>query len=286
MPVDKSASAETRLGDSGLSESGFSHIDSTSNPSDYVRRLDATGASQVWQDIKHQMLLHLDLKPGEHCLDVGCGTGEDVLAMAQIVGDRGRAVGLDRSITMVNEAQRRARELTAEFYVQDANQLEFPNSSFNAVRVERVLQHLERPRTALSEMARVAVPGGRVVAAEPDYGTLAITGADPEVTRRILGCRLRHFRSGRVGLHLPLLFKSLGLDHVRVTLIHSSSTELSQTGDYSRLCKYAASAQEEGTVSAEDAELWLSRLVEAAAGGRYNQTITVFLVSGRKRVPE
>jgi ubiquinone/menaquinone biosynthesis C-methylase UbiE len=43
----------------------------------------------------------MNVGEGSCVLDIGCGAGDDVLALAQIVGSKGRVVGIDNSETMI-----------------------------------------------------------------------------------------------------------------------------------------------------------------------------------------
>src|SRR5438045_1430347 len=50
----------------------------------------------------------LDARPGEHVLDVGCGTGTSTIAIGESVGESGSVVGCDISATMIDAACLRA----------------------------------------------------------------------------------------------------------------------------------------------------------------------------------
>src|SRR6202023_1920244 len=71
-----------------------------------------------------------------------------------------------------------------EFRQGDAHHLPFPDLTFDACRVDRVLQHLEDPQRAIAEMARVLKIGGRIAAAEPDWDTLVIDVPDRSLARQ------------------------------------------------------------------------------------------------------
>lgn len=263
--------------------SGFAGVDQTEDPAMYIRRLDETGGHPFWQTIKHRILALLDLQLGEHVLDVGCGTGDDVRMLARIVGPAGRAVGIDVSATMIAEARKRTDDsaLAVEFYQGDVCELPFPGESFDGCRAERVLQHLDDPAQALREMVRIVRPGGRIVAVEPDYGAMTIVGSDPALTRTILSCRCSHFRSGRVGSQLPTLFREMRLDDIALTFLVMTTADL-QEGERQVLAKYVDGAREVGKVSIEEGNAWLADMHEASCHGEYRHAIPIVLVSGRK----
>jgi ubiquinone/menaquinone biosynthesis C-methylase UbiE len=96
-----------------------------------VRRLDEQGRSPFWQAIKRQSYELLQLERGAAVLDVGCGTGNDALALAAIVGPTGRVVGIDCSTTMLEVANRRSQDghLPVRFMLGNAEELDFPESA-------------------------------------------------------------------------------------------------------------------------------------------------------------
>jgi len=248
----KRPAGEARDGDALLpGESGFVNVDQTNDPSEYVCRLDRTGGQEFWQQVKRRMQELLAPQEGDHILDVGCGTGDDVRALLTAVGPAGRVVGVDASATMVTEARKRAAEanVAAVFHQQDAHTLPFPDQSFDGCRAERVLQHIHDPDLVLAEMRRVLRPGGRLVVAEPDYGAAVIRGADKTVTSTILGCRRDHYRSGRIGRQLPEMFRKLGLVDLSITFMTISTVDCSASGERDLVGKYATEAHALGVVA-------------------------------------
>jgi ubiquinone/menaquinone biosynthesis C-methylase UbiE len=103
------------------------------------------------------------LPPGTRSLlDVGSGTGDAALELAERLGPEALVVGIDRRLEAVEEAQRKARNvaLNVRFAVGDAHSLPFDDGSFDVVRADCVFQELDRPLPAVRELARVLRPHG------------------------------------------------------------------------------------------------------------------------------
>jgi 2-polyprenyl-3-methyl-5-hydroxy-6-metoxy-1,4-benzoquinol methylase len=98
-------------------------------------------------------------QPGQRLLDVGCGTGEQLLAMAR----RGYEVaGLDGSAEMLQHARAANPGVTLE--LGDVEHLPYADGSFDVALCVEVLRYLPQEAPVLREMARVLKPGGICVA--------------------------------------------------------------------------------------------------------------------------
>ncbi len=94
---------------------------------------------------------------GEKVLEIGCGTGCDLLQFARHGAE---AVGVDITPEHIRLARERAGNL-AKIYEADATELPFDNASFDYVYSHGVLHHLDQPRRMVEEIFRVLRPGGR-----------------------------------------------------------------------------------------------------------------------------
>ena len=110
------------------------------------------------------MVRALGLPLGARILEVGCGRGVALPPLARLCAPR-RLVGLDIDAAFLEEAARRLAErgVTAELHRGDVRRLPFPDGSFDIVIDFGTCYHIARAAEALSEIARVLVPGGILV---------------------------------------------------------------------------------------------------------------------------
>jgi ubiquinone/menaquinone biosynthesis C-methylase UbiE len=106
-----------------------------------------------------------DPKPGERVLDVGCGTGVVARQVASRLGASAAVTGLDLSPNMLEVAKATAtREGVAiEWREGSAEQLPFPENSFDLVLCQFALMFFADKAAALAEMRRVVTRNGRVL---------------------------------------------------------------------------------------------------------------------------
>jgi ubiquinone/menaquinone biosynthesis C-methylase UbiE len=190
---------------------GFRDVDATA-PDKIVRCLDCLQSMAAGRAYKARALEVLGLESGSSALDVACGLGNDVVRMTA----RGaRAVGVDRSRTLIAAARLRHAESGCAFDVADAAALPFADGTFDAVRVDRSLQHIADPARVVREMTRVARPGGLVLCAEPDWGTFLLGGRHTPVTERIQHDWIRTFQNPWIGRELSSLLTDAGVGNHR-----------------------------------------------------------------------
>jgi ubiquinone/menaquinone biosynthesis C-methylase UbiE len=99
----------------------------------------------------------------DRALDVGCGPGVFVLALAPRVSF---ARGIDLTEDMIRQArafQLERQILNATFDCGDAEQLPYPDASFDLVSCQMSFHHMPKSELALKEMVRVTKPEGRVL---------------------------------------------------------------------------------------------------------------------------
>ncbi|MEZ0365468.1 methyltransferase domain-containing protein [Mycobacterium sp. pUA109] len=115
----------------------------------------------------------LNLRPGAVALDVGCGPGPVTAALARAVGPSGLALGVDISEPMLARAVRAESGPQTGFLRADAQRLPLRDATVDAVVSIAAVQLIPDPAAALTEMARVLRPGGRLAVMVPTAGRAA-----------------------------------------------------------------------------------------------------------------
>ena len=109
---------------------------------------------------------HLDLaapRPGEHVLDLGSGSGTDILCSAVLVGETGRVVGVDMTDAQLAKAGRLAAGFPqVELVESHIEALPFEDASFDVVISNGVINLSLLKGRVFAEAARVLKPGGRL----------------------------------------------------------------------------------------------------------------------------
>lgn len=117
------------------------------------------------QDLLLQMA---QVQHGEHVIDIACGTGLVSFRAAENTGRDGEVVGTDISDKMIEFAASIAKQKqqdNLQFLRMDAEDLQFPDASFDVALCALGLMYFPDPIKALKEMFRILKPGGRAVAA-------------------------------------------------------------------------------------------------------------------------
>ena len=252
------------------------------DPGFALRFFDAGNRLPGIRAVKPVMLDQMRLHRGQRVLEVGCGTGDDVRTIARRVGPNGSVLGIDTSALVVAEAGRRStgRNLPVDFRVGDAVALDLPDATFDRCRAERLLMHAQgEPAEMVSAMTRVLRPGGRLVAFELDWDTLAIDGAEQELTRRIVRSYSDGVANGCVGRTLPRLLRDAELVDV-VTIPHAVKIPFDFFGWV--LSGHLDAAIAAGSFTPQELIGWWDQIDAAHARGRFYAAILGFVVAGSK----
>src|SRR5205807_1142951 len=141
--------------------------------------------------VSRWMVDALPLAPGQRVLELAAGLGETGMLAAELVAPIGGVIISDQAEAMLLGARERAETLgltNVEFQVLNAEWIDLPVASVDAVLCRWGYMLMSDPQTALGETRRVLRPGGRVALAvwdAPEHNPWAALPA-AELRRRQL----------------------------------------------------------------------------------------------------
>jgi SAM-dependent methyltransferase len=252
-------------------QSEWSAVDTATDPQELLSGLDALRAEPFFAESKARMAALIDRAHATRVLDVGCGTGEDAIALAA------PAVGVERSIVMCTEA--RIRHAALALVAADATALPIRDASADALRADRVLQHLPDAPAALREWRRVLRRDGKAISFDPDLTTATIEGVDDRSAAIIRAWRVTT-RPGAATVHaLADAFEAAGFRDVDIDARTLELTDLGRAQGIMGLATWGRAAAAAGGLPAGDAERWSDGVHEAWRAGRLRYRCTYLLAA-------
>ncbi|WP_020658628.1 methyltransferase domain-containing protein [Amycolatopsis benzoatilytica] len=224
---------------------------------DYYARVAEAG-----RDYKRQVLAALELRPGLTVLDLGCGPGTDLPAMADAVAPTGSVLGIDVEPAMVAEAGRRVADLPrTEVRRGDAHAVPLAGSSVDRARADRMVQHVADPSAVFAELYRVLRPGGLICAAEPDWDSLVVDPGSRSANRAFnrFVCSTM-VRNPTVGRELPRLALSAGFEVRDVTVAAPVFRDFASADKILGLSRNTERGIRAGQLDPAEGEQWLADL--------------------------
>ncbi|MGW2633854.1 methyltransferase domain-containing protein [Streptomyces chattanoogensis] len=259
--------------------SGFGRVDEADRPAVLIGCLDGFACLPAVQAAKRRSFAVAGKAVGrDPVLDVGCGTGTDLVLWARQCG--ARLVGVDLSHQMLTEA--RARAGNCSVIQAHSHHLPFRDGVFSAVRCERLLLHDTDPAAAVAEMARVVRPGGRVVLVEPDMEEAAATCPALYTESGVLTAWVRRsFAQPRSGSAVHRLLRERGLVSVR-SEVHRERCDAGTADTVLQLRACALWAHESPGAPPGRLRRWLSDLHERETGSAPFCTVPIHVASASR----
>jgi|SRR5579862_1017859 len=179
-----------------------------------VSRLDLL--DRIFGPGSHDLLRTAGLLPGMRIAEIGCGTGQTAMWIAERVCPGGSVTAVDASGEQLRVVEKNAEKAgigNLSFHEAKAYDLRLPAESFDMVYSRFLCCHLDDPLRALREMKSILKPGGVLVCEDHDDGGI-FTEPQTRAYRRLVEIsdavnRARGLDS-YLGLKLPGLFRAAG----------------------------------------------------------------------------
>jgi SAM-dependent methyltransferase len=242
-------------------------------------------AAAIFAPLKKLSYERLSVSKESLLLDVGCGPGMDVFALAGMIGSSGLVVGIDFKIAMLRQAlATREQSIGKDCFIQGHGlNLPFKDEAFDSCRSERLFMHLDQPERTLAEMIRVTKPGGKIVVIDTDWCSLSIDTPFPAIERTLSEYRLtRVLKNGYSGRSLYRQFSHCGLTHIQAEVYPISVTdpELFYFLTMQRTIEDQALAEQ--WINADQLRAWRHEIQHAADTGCFYANACMVMVSAER----
>jgi len=178
---------------------------------DFIKKLELQALETAEERLP--LYLEVDLKYASLVLDIGCGSGFVTRDIANLT--KGSVIGIDGSSNLIEVAKNILKNNSnTKLCIADAQELPFPNNTFDIVTCNLTLMWAENPAKVVHEMARVTKSNGKVLASlEPDYGGKIHWPENPKIDPLFAGEAIKK-KGGdpHIGRKLRKLFVSAGLE--------------------------------------------------------------------------
>ena len=142
-------------------------FDSVADRYDLMNDAMSLGVHRLW---KRFAVEHTGARPGQRVLDLAGGTGDLAARLARLVGPAGEVVIGDINASMLQVGRERLLDrgiaANVRFVQADAENLPFPDHSFDCITIAFGLRNVTDKQTALESMFRILKPGGRLLVLE------------------------------------------------------------------------------------------------------------------------
>ncbi len=131
----------------------------------YDRRSQTYDENDSLVQICHRLLEYSQVDVGQTILDIGTGTGHLAIASAQVIGDKGRVIGIDISAMMLEQARIKIDALefnNIELQLADAETIDYPINSFDRILCANTFPWLEDKEATLRLWCQFLKPGGQI----------------------------------------------------------------------------------------------------------------------------
>jgi SAM-dependent methyltransferase len=243
-------------------------------------------------DFHREWLLSLvDLPPGGSILDLGCGKGADLIALAARTEDpRATFVGVDASADSVALARGASTDPRVEFIQAKVGpDLDFDDESFDVLLTQEMLECIPNVDGLVPELDRVLRPNGQLVASHYDWDTQVYNASDRDRTRRILRAWAEWKQAWMdetdpwMGRRLWGLLEGSGLFEGEVRVRVMTNTEFAEPWHGYRMAHGMRGLVRRGHISEGEYADFVADLEALAATGRYFWSVNRYVYVGRRK---
>lgn len=225
-------------------------------------------------------------------LDIGCGLGIDLMLVAEEATRLGKTVsiiGFDQNSTLIEEAKKffesQKDHLPSNVSIQiirgDILQMEFLDETFDIVRADLTLQHVDLPK-ALEEVKRVLKVNGRLIVLEAGAGNIY---SSDEVMIKIYDAVIPNRRDGGTAIRLQFILPKMNFEikgSNPIAFLNSGQYLASQDKDWVKIRGMGEMLVSKGVLTEEESIDFQKRYITACETNQIVSAAILFVIEAVK----
>lgn len=232
-------------------------------------------------NLKEQSYTHFNKVTGGSIVDLGCGSGNDVIAMAKAFGEKIKVIGIDHDENMLQQGKTQAKGMSnVEFILSEAFPLPFASESISGLRAERLVQHLKNSETVISDIKRVLVSEAPLVIVETDWHSLSFYTEFTEAQKK-LNAYLTDVKvnNGFAARKLTAYLQNMGFRKLALSIHPFVINTLEEANEYFWIERILKEAAEKGYMADDEYKNFYTALQNADSAGYFSCSINLVVVS-------
>lgn len=216
--------------------------------------------------------------------DIGCGTGRDVLNLAEVLPASVQMIGFDADTEMIVAARKGEVPPNVTFEMALAEKLPLEDNSVSGLRNERLIQHLTQPDLAFAEFERVMDHGAPLAIVETDWSSFSLYNASEG-----LGQRIKHFFAdrnvayGSATLNLSHWLEKSNFGDIKLKIFPIVTSSLEQVIAFTRLDLVLDKMLAADLIDRSEFDLLHQQMRSADKGGYFAASINLVVATAMKQ---
>ncbi|HTN17158.1 MAG TPA: methyltransferase domain-containing protein [Chitinophagaceae bacterium] len=217
-------------------------------------------------------------------IDLGCGTGIDVLKLSHTLGNAVQVVGIDHDAALLEKGKLAAEEgQNVDFICSEATRIPYDTDSIEGLRAERLIQHLVQPDETIKEAKRVLKQGKPLVLVETDWASLVFYHGEVAVQQKLIHYLTEvKINNGYAARKLTHYLEEAGLQGIKTEIFPFTLKSLKEANDYLWIELILGEMKEKQYLSEQEHEQFLFSLKKADQNQYFACSINIVVVSSIK----
>jgi ubiquinone/menaquinone biosynthesis C-methylase UbiE len=211
-------------------------------------------------------------------LDVGCGTGADLLQISNMARN---AIGVDHDAKLLAKAQEKTVGTTnIKYLCNEADNIEIESGTVDKIRYDRIFQHLPNHKEVILEARRLLKPNGIIQIIDPDYLGMTFFMENIHLERKIMDAVAykRHSNSHKVRA-IPNLLKACGFEILSVEIHNYNIKDFDFANFAINFREMIKTEFESGFISKAEFNEFNNQPIEP-----FNMSLNLMIIMGKKIV--